>query len=174
MEGIFFEKGIDCARFDGDVSTHKRGEELDRFREDPSCKVLLMTVQTGGVGLNITQANHIAFLDRWYNPFVHAQAEDRCHRIGQEKNVHITYFDCATTLDEVMFHINKIKKANSAIILADGTKIGNDRQNMSYRELAGVLTSKLKYYIDHRKKWLQEDGNQHKPIPPPKPEGSLD
>jgi SNF2 family DNA or RNA helicase len=102
LEGIFMDDmGVDCARFDGDLSKHHSIAELKRFQTDPNCKILLATVQSGGVGLNIVQANHVLFLDRWYNPFVHEQAEDRVYRIGQEKEVFITYFDCAATIDEV-------------------------------------------------------------------------
>jgi SNF2 family DNA or RNA helicase len=102
LEGILVEDmRVDCARFDGDLDRKTSLAELERFKTDPNCRVLLATVQSGGVGLNITAANHVAFLDRWYNPFVHQQAEDRCHRIGQTKPVHVTYFDCAATIDEV-------------------------------------------------------------------------
>jgi SNF2 family DNA or RNA helicase len=105
IEGIFcHDLGIDCARFDGDLPRRDSIAELERFKKEPNCKVLFATVQSGGVGLNICEANHVAFLDRWFNPFVHQQAEDRCHRIGQTKDVNVVYFDCAATVDEVSFH----------------------------------------------------------------------
>jgi SNF2 family DNA or RNA helicase len=62
---------------------------------------LLVSVQSGGVGLNIVEANHVAFLDRWFNPCVHAQAEDRCHRLKQRKKVNVKYFDVNMSVDEV-------------------------------------------------------------------------
>ena len=65
------------ARFDGDITGIERQQELKRFKEDPDCRFLLMSIQTGGTGLNIVEANHVHFADRWYNPFVHDQAEDR-------------------------------------------------------------------------------------------------
>eukprot|EP00977_Amphora_coffeiformis_P000601 scaffold134_cov94-Amphora_coffeaeformis.AAC.7 len=144
LEGIFEEKEVSCARFDGDVRTDERDAELARFKEDESCRVLLMTVQTGGVGLNIIEANHVAFLDRWYNPFVHLQAEDRCHRIGQPKTVNIKYFDCNATLDEAMFQLNEGKKNNSAILLADGFKIGQTGQQVTYKDLSGLFSKCLR------------------------------
>ena len=67
LEGIFTEDlGIDCARYDGDFGSATRRDELSRFKKDPSCKILLATVQSGGVGLDIVEANHAFFLDRWY------------------------------------------------------------------------------------------------------------
>lgn len=101
LEGIFTELGIDVARFDGDVIDKVRNQELARFKADPNCKILLATVQSGGVGLNIVECNHVAFLDRWYSPFVHQQCEDRAHRIGQTKDVYVVYFDNASTVDQV-------------------------------------------------------------------------
>ena len=177
LEGIFDEKGVSCARFDGDLGPDERDAELVRFKEDEHCKVLLMTVQSGGVGLNIVEANHVAFLDRWYNPFVHSQAEDRCHRIGQTKDVHITYFDCTATLDEAMFQLNEGKKNNSAILLADGSKIGQASQQLTYKDLSGLFMRVLKDARDFRNEWLRDEpGNAEKPIPvyPPVPDNHND
>lgn len=58
LEGaIVHDLGIDCARFDGDNPPETRQVELNRFKQDPNCKVLLMTVQTGGTGLNIVEVS---------------------------------------------------------------------------------------------------------------------
>ena len=117
--------------------------ELERFKEDADCRVLLATVASGGTGLNITEANHVLFLDRWFNPFVYAQAMDRCHRIGQKKLVKIEFIDANMTGaplrldantppicaiidpmgsgDQVMCWLNTMKEQNSNIVLADGT-----------------------------------------------------
>lgn len=171
MEGILDEKGVPCARFDGDLESGKRDEELRRFKDDNGCKVLLMTVQSGGVGLNIVEANHVAFLDRWYNPFVHAQAEDRCHRIGQTKDVHVQYFDCTATLDEAMYQLNEGKKNNSAILLADGFKVGQAGQQLTYKDLSGLFMKVLKDCRMFRSQWLSFDpANATKRIPTYPPE----
>ena len=62
---LHHELKMDYARFDGDVNPSERQTELDRFKTKPSCRVLLMTVQTGGTGLNICEANHVTFMDRY-------------------------------------------------------------------------------------------------------------
>jgi SNF2 family DNA or RNA helicase len=60
LEGILTsEFGVDCARFDGDVDPKVRNNELDRFKTSASCRVLLATVQSGGTGLNIIEANKV-------------------------------------------------------------------------------------------------------------------
>jgi SNF2 family DNA or RNA helicase len=168
LEGIFVEElGIDCARFDGDLDRRRAIEELERFKNDSDCKVLFATVQSGGVGLNIVEANHVAFLDRWYNPFVHSQAEDRCYRIGQKKDVNIVYFDCAATIDEGMIQLNKLKKDNAAVLLADGFEIGNQEAgSLSYKELSGLLGHLMNAIRSHRSQWLlASSGNVDLQIP---------
>lgn len=99
------------------------------------------SVVLGGTGLNITEANHVCFLDRWFNPMVHSQAEDRCHRIGQTADkVNIFFADVATTVDEVMAFINLAKSTNASIILADGTEFSRNQDGaLSYKDLAGLF-----------------------------------
>jgi len=102
LEGIFVEDfGFECARFDGDITAGPRIKELEYFQKTKSCRFLLASVQSGGVGLNIVEANHVVFIDRWFNPCVHTQAEDRCHRLKQEKTTYVKYFDVNMTVDEV-------------------------------------------------------------------------
>ena len=104
LEGIFVENlDIECARFDDDVDSEVRAIELSRFKNSPTCRILLATVQSSGTGLNLDEANHIAFLDRYYDTAIHRQAEDRCHNLRQKKEVNVTYFDGSMTVDEVRF-----------------------------------------------------------------------
>lgn len=78
LEGVLtYECGIQCCRYDGDIPKERRAQDLERFKTDSVCRVLLASVQSGGTGLNIVEANHILFMDRWYNPQIHDQAESR-------------------------------------------------------------------------------------------------
>jgi SNF2 family DNA or RNA helicase len=65
LEAMLHDLKIGYCRYDGEISHEARQVELDRFKSTPSCRVLLMTVQTGGKGLNICEANHVIFVDRW-------------------------------------------------------------------------------------------------------------
>ena len=165
LEGIFVEDmGINCARFDGDCDGRP---EVERFKKDPRCKVLLATVQSAGVGLNLTMANHVAFLDRWFNPFVHQQAEDRVYRIGQKRLTYISYFDCGATIDEAMAVLNEIKQRNSALILAEDVEIGNQNAGgLSYQDLQGHLSRLMGSIRSHRQEFLALESNENQPIPP--------
>ena len=136
-EAMFEDDGVRCARFDGDDSQDGRVRELKRFKSDPGVGVLLATVHSGGVGLNIVEANRVIFCDRHLNPVVHQQAMDRVHRIGQLKTVHIYYIDGVSpihsmglperpygTFDEWLRDHQTLRLQQAQIVLADGTSLG--------------------------------------------------
>ncbi|KAF3589210.1 hypothetical protein F2Q69_00025895 [Brassica cretica] len=64
-----------------------RDVAINKFREDPDCKVFLMSMKAGGVALNLTVASHVFIMEPWWNPAVERQAQDRIHRIGQYKPI---------------------------------------------------------------------------------------
>eukprot|EP00978_Attheya_sp_CCMP212_P048121 scaffold475246_cov59-Attheya_sp.AAC.1 len=141
LEGILIDElDIGCARFDGDFCQTARAQDLDRFKKKPECRFLLATVQSGGVGLNIVEANH---------------AQDRCHRIKQKKEVHVSYFDVSMTVDEVMSRINTMKANNATIVLADGTALGAQHVGLAYSELSGVIGLMMRAIRIERRRKLQ-------------------
>lgn len=73
----------------GQSSDWERKRQIERFQTDPTCHVFLSTIQTGGVAITLTAANHVIHFDHWWNPAVAWQAEDRVYRIGQKKTVHV-------------------------------------------------------------------------------------
>eukprot|EP00542_Grammatophora_oceanica_P006766 CAMPEP_0194067378 /NCGR_PEP_ID=MMETSP0009_2-20130614/86522_1 /TAXON_ID=210454 /ORGANISM="Grammatophora oceanica, Strain CCMP 410" /LENGTH=470 /DNA_ID=CAMNT_0038720397 /DNA_START=102 /DNA_END=1514 /DNA_ORIENTATION=- len=165
LEGIFVdEMKVKAKRFDGDVDAETRQRDLTEFKTDPDCRVLLATVAAGGVGLNIVEANHVVFLDRWFNPCVHDQAMDRCYRLGQKKDVEVLFLDCAGTVDEAMLQINESKKVNASIVLAGGIDLGTDGGNLLDQEiLVGRLITGI---ARHRNAFLtQSPQNMNMPIP---------
>jgi hypothetical protein len=74
LEAMLYAHNVKAVRFDGDVPTDERTKVLHDFKNDASYRVLLMTVQTGGTGLNIKEANHIFFVER-YCKFVRSTSE---------------------------------------------------------------------------------------------------
>jgi SNF2 family DNA or RNA helicase len=86
----------------GGVPKRKRDELITRFQSDDSDAppLFVLSLKAGGVGLNLTRANHVFHYDRWWNPAVENQATDRAFRIGQKKNVQVHKFVCAGTLEE--------------------------------------------------------------------------
>ena len=85
----------------GGVPGSKRQQMVNRFQEDPHAPpIFILTLKAGGLGLNLTAANHVFHYDRWWNPAVEKQAADRIFRIGQTQNVQIHKFVTAGTLEE--------------------------------------------------------------------------
>lgn len=85
--------------------------KIERFRREPSLKVLLMTLKYGNEGLNIQEANHIFFLDPWYNPSTMEQGEFRIQRPGQKKKVFIVYFIMKNTIENAVMNLAEKKKS---------------------------------------------------------------
>ncbi|HEY0828975.1 MAG TPA: DEAD/DEAH box helicase [Bacilli bacterium] len=105
----------------GRVSKAKRDEMLLQFQEDPQApKIFVLSLKTGGYGLNLTKANHVFHYDRWWNPAVENQATDRAYRIGQEKNVQVYKFICAGTLEERIDQMIESKQALAASVIGKG------------------------------------------------------
>lgn len=79
------DEGIEYVSMTG--ATRNRQELVERFQQEPDCKVFLLTLKTGGTGLNLTAADMVFVFDPWWNKAAENQAVDRVHRIGQKKNV---------------------------------------------------------------------------------------
>ncbi len=79
------EMGVVYEYLDG--RTRNRQEKVERFQTDTECRLFLISLKAGGVGLNLTAADYVFILDPWWNPAVEAQAVDRAHRIGQTRPV---------------------------------------------------------------------------------------
>ncbi|CAK9113963.1 Uncharacterized ATP-dependent helicase YwqA [Durusdinium trenchii] len=109
--------------FTGDLSLQdarilcgvERNEVEQRFQTDPKCQLLLITLQCGGIGLNLTAANHVIHFDRCYNPAKEAQATDRCHRIGQKRSVCVHRLITEGTYEEQLEKIMARKQDLSSL-----------------------------------------------------------
>ncbi len=105
----------------GSTSKNKREEMVDRFQLDPNGpKIFILSLKAGGVGLNLTRANHVFHFDRWWNPAVENQATDRAFRIGQTKNVQVHKFVCTGTLEERINEMINSKKALAEQVVGAG------------------------------------------------------
>lgn len=101
----------------GSLTQEKRINVISTFQEDENHKILVATLKTGGIGLNLTAAQNVIHYDLWWNPAIENQATDRVHRIGQEKDVMVYRFITKGTLEEVIDEIskNKLNLAEKAI-----------------------------------------------------------
>ncbi|MDX5423362.1 MAG: SNF2-related protein [Hymenobacteraceae bacterium] len=101
------EKEIAYTYLDG--NTKNRQEQVERFQQDESIRVFLISLKAGGVGLNLTAADYVFILDPWWNPAVEAQAVDRAHRIGQQNTVFTYKFITKDTVEEKILALQNRK-----------------------------------------------------------------
>jgi superfamily II DNA or RNA helicase len=108
--------GIQYEYLDG--STRDRIDRVDRFNEDTSVPVFLISLKAGGTGLNLTGADTVVHFDPWWNPAVEDQATDRAHRIGQTKNVNVYKLIAAGTVEEKILELSAKKRALVSNVLS--------------------------------------------------------
>jgi SNF2 family DNA or RNA helicase len=90
--------------------TRKREAAVNEFQNDPGIRVFLISLKAGGTGLNLTEADYVYLVDPWWNPAVENQAIDRCHRIGQDKNIVAVRLICPGTVEEKIMIMQQTKK----------------------------------------------------------------
>ena len=94
----------------GEMSQRRRDEVIQRFKNDEKYKVLVLSLRAGGVGLNLQEASYVFHLDRWWNPAIERQAEDRTHRFGQTLKVNVIKYTCIGTIEERIDNILSSKQ----------------------------------------------------------------
>jgi non-specific serine/threonine protein kinase len=117
------EAGIPYAYFDGSSSATERETAIREFQNNEDCRVFLISLKAGGVGLNLTAADYVYLVDPWWNPAVEQQAIDRTHRIGQTKAIFAYRLICKDTIEEKMLILQERKKALAADLIADDTSV---------------------------------------------------
>ena len=100
-----------------DGATRDRQSCVERFQTDADCRVFLISLKAGGLGLNLTAAEYVFLLDPWWNPAVEAQAVDRAHRIGQTRNVFAYRLIARDTVEEKVLELQNSKRDLAAAII---------------------------------------------------------
>jgi superfamily II DNA or RNA helicase len=129
------EMGLSYEYLDG--RTRDRARRVRRFQEDPECRLFLISLKAGGLGLNLTAAEYVFLMDPWWNPASEAQAIDRTHRIGQNKKVFAYRLIAKDTVEEKVLELQRSKRELAeAIISQDRRLIGE----LSREDLALLLS----------------------------------
>nr|MDT0663860.1 helicase-related protein [Micromonospora sp. DSM 115978] len=92
--------GVEVPFLHGGTARAERDRLVERFQTGRGPGIFLLSLKAGGFGLNLTAANHVMHLDRWWNPATESQATDRAYRIGQRRGVQVHTFVCMGTLEE--------------------------------------------------------------------------
>jgi hypothetical protein len=109
-----------------DGQTVNRQARVERFQNDPDCRLFLISLKAGGVGLNLTSAGYVFLLDPWWNPAVETQAIDRTHRIGQTQRVFAYRLIARDTVEEKILQLQESKRdLADSIITADSSVLRN-------------------------------------------------
>jgi len=112
--------GQDVLYLHGGTPKKRRDEMVARFQSGDGPPIFVLSLKAGGTGLNLTAANHVVHLDRWWNPAVENQATDRAFRIGQQRAVQVRKFICTGTLEEKIDDMIEEKKALADLVVSDG------------------------------------------------------
>ena len=120
--------------------------------------------------------SHCSLFSTGYNPFVHLQCEDRIHRLGQQRDCTITYFDSCHTIDESMCVLNSMKQQNSDFLLGDDERgkasSGQNNSNkdtaggLKYQDLQGVVSELVKTIQSQRMQCAADPSRCFEPMPP--------
>ncbi len=120
----------------GSTTKQQREEMLERFQHDPQAPpIFILSLKAGGVGLNLTRANHVFHFDRWWNPAVENQATDRVFRIGQKRNVLVHKFVCTGTLEEKINAMIESKKELAEQVVGAGEQWLTELDTNGLRDL---------------------------------------
>lgn len=125
----------DPAYLSGSTSRERRSELVARFQSGEGSPLFVLSLKAGGTGLNLTAANHVIHLDRWWNPAVEDQATDRAFRIGQKRNVQVRKFIGTGTLEERIDQMIDEKKGLANMVVGDGEAWLTELSSAQLRDL---------------------------------------
>jgi SNF2 family DNA or RNA helicase len=122
----------------GGTTKKQRDAMVARFQEADEPLLFLLSLKAGGTGLNLTAANHVIHVDRWWNPAVEDQATDRAFRIGQRRDVQVRKFVCVGTLEEKIDAMIEQKKALAEQIVGAGENWLAELSTAALREVLAL------------------------------------
>jgi non-specific serine/threonine protein kinase len=113
------EQNIPFEYFDGSTSATERERAIQNFQNNDECRVFLISLKAGGVGLNLTAADYVYIVDPWWNPAVEQQAIDRTHRIGQTKNIFAYRMICLDSIEDKILQLQERKRILARELITD-------------------------------------------------------
>lgn len=123
--------------YHGGCSIKERQAMIDRFQNNRTDKIFILSLKAAGTGLNLTAATHVIHFDLWWNPAVEAQATDRAYRIGQKSNVMVHRFITKDTFEERINDMIQQKKHLADMTVSSGESWIGKLSNKELREIFG-------------------------------------
>jgi len=124
----------------GGTPQRQRDAMVERFQQGGPA-LFVLSIKAGGLGLNLTAANHVFHFDRWWNPAVENQATDRAFRIGQRRNVQVHKFVCVGTIEERIDQMIEQKKELAEVVVGAGEGWITELSTTKLRELFALSRS---------------------------------
>lgn len=126
------ENKIAYCEITGETPAKKREQQVNLFQEKEEPLLFFISLKAGGVGLNITKASYVLFLDPWWNPFAEKQGVGRAHRIGQLNKVNVIRFISKNTVEEKIIKLQENKKLLSDSLLEESFVNDEIEVNLEY------------------------------------------
>jgi len=120
LENFLDYLGYSYLRFDGSTSVDDRQVLIDQYNSSPHIFIFLLSTRAGGLGVNLVGADTVIFYDSDWNPSMDQQAQDRCHRIGQTREVHIYRLISVKTVEENILKKSKQKVSLQKAVIKQG------------------------------------------------------
>ncbi|KAK8763457.1 hypothetical protein V5799_033934, partial [Amblyomma americanum] len=149
LEAYLKIRGYKWLRLDGSTSVADRQDLIDKYSGDDSILVFLLSTRAGGLGINLTSANVVVIHDLDFNPYNDKQAEDRCHRLGQSKEVYIIRLISKDTIDEGILAIAKDKLKLERDITEDGYCLPREKMDVTMKVNLCSSPSPLEFQCLH-------------------------
>ncbi|AYF74983.1 DEAD/DEAH box helicase [Nocardia yunnanensis] len=127
--------GTEVPFLHGGVAKQRRDDMVTGFQAEDGPPLMLLSLKAGGTGLNLTAANHVVHLDRWWNPAVENQATDRAYRIGQRRDVQVRKLVCVDTIEERVDDMLKGKSQLADLTVGTGENWITELGDAELREL---------------------------------------
>ena len=134
---------LETVSLTGELTADERERVIQKFKSDERIVALLCSSRVGGEGLTLTEANHVVFINEWWNPSANAQARDRVVRLGQKRVVQVHRFRCQGTIEEALDQILDRKSeafANVVDALATGAQLSVAESNEFLDEILGEIS----------------------------------
>ena len=133
----------------GKLTTTERTRAIQRFKSDDGVVALLCSSRVAGEGLTLTEANHVVFINEWWNPSANAQARDRVVRLGQERVVHVHRFRCQGTIEEVLDEI-LTRKTEAFTNIVDALASGAELSDKDSAEILSEVIGEVAPFTNNR------------------------
>jgi helicase SWR1 len=129
--------GYRYLRLDGATKIEQRQIMTERFNSDTKISVFILSSRSGGLGINLTGADSVIFYDSDWNPCMDKQCQDRCHRIGQTRDVHIYRFVSEFTIEENIFRKANQKRMLDNVVITEGNFTSDFFNKVDWRDMLG-------------------------------------